>query len=188
MEFQKYSFPISVASCREMIETSREHPTSNQHSRYLVDFIKYFKNGILEKEPYMTDFRIRATNGLVYLRPKKANTVFMRATAVCTDCYILNKLHGKYSIIIEQHPFEQATRKAVTDYVSVVVNHHLHSHKPAIQRDEIDDLSSNETSSIEDDEATSVSNDFNIRPEILRGEERDEVNCFNFNGIAVSSV
>ena len=88
----------------------------------------------------MTEFRIRATKGLVYLRPKKAYTLFIRATAVCTNCYILNKLHGKYSIIIEQYPFEQATHKALADYVSVAVNHHPQSHKPAVQKNEIDDL------------------------------------------------
>ena len=45
-----YSFALSIISCREMIESSIENPISNAHSRYLVDDLQYFKNGILENE------------------------------------------------------------------------------------------------------------------------------------------
>ena len=57
-----YSFPISSSACREMILASRENPKANRHSRYLVDFIKYFKERILEKETNLVQYHLRATS------------------------------------------------------------------------------------------------------------------------------
>ena len=118
----------------------------------MSDFMKHFKMGILGKEPEMQQFKLRATNGLVYAKPKKVATIFLRATAVCTECLSQKTLKGKYSITIKDHPFDPTTKEELMDYVRVFVEHDAHVHRVVVVNKTDDEMN-------QDDEDEEQAND-----------------------------
>ena len=112
------------------------------------------------------------TNGVIYVKIKRFNTVFLRATAVCSDFLRANVSTGKYTITIKDHPFDPITNEERMKFVEVHVEHQAHSHKPVLSQDE----ESEDDSEVEDETpSTSTAKRFQFRPDALAGEERDEV-------------
>ena len=173
-----YSFPISANVCRDIVATSRENPLSKGHSRYMTDFIKYFITGIRDKETLMNNLKLRAGNGLVYVQPKKIGTVFLRASAVCTECLSQKTSKGKYSITIKDHPFDTITKEEAIDYVRVFIEHDTHAHRALSMNSDEEQSSDDEASEVMMHDELNVGTEaknFDIRPDYLIGEERDEV-------------
>ena len=83
MEKLKYSFPISQQICKELVETSRPKAKSNGHSRYLNDYLKYFKNGMLVSQIHFKGsakrYRLSLINNRAPARKIRSLATYRRA-------------------------------------------------------------------------------------------------------------
>ena len=138
-------------------------------------FLKYFNEGIRQKEPQISNLKLRAGNGLVYVQPKKNGTVFLRASAVCTQCLSQNTSKGKYSITIKEHPFHPTTKEELIDYVRVFIEHDTHAH-PVLENNTDDQDSDDDLLATDVPKDTQEIKNYDIHPKFLLGEERDQVN------------
>ena len=103
----------------------------------------------------------------IYVKTKRFNTVFLRITAVCSECLRANVSTVKFIITINEHLFDPIINEERLKFIQVQVEHQAQSHTAVLPQE----VESDDDSEVEYE----TSQRFQFRPDTLAGEEREEV-------------
>ena len=124
----KYKILLTSEQCSHLISNAKPKSGSATAHALCCGYLQTFERAVSTEEKLAITFVGQLANGVIYPNKRRRGVGFLRITAYCSLCHRIDKKCGRYTITLDDAPYDDDMK--LLQWVTLdVVRDHDHQHE-----------------------------------------------------------